>query len=187
VVPTGLIHLVKHGFNTGVDYAGKEITEPTHFLVGCALNLRPAKLETEINLLKKKIDSGADFAMTQPIYESHVLGEFVQQYEARHGELTIPIIMSVMPLHNDRNAEFLHNEVPGMVIPEALRDRMRRAGKQGAQEGLKIALELIFQLCDKIQGIYIMPQFERYHVAAEIIETLERENRELAVSEAVRP
>jgi homocysteine S-methyltransferase len=149
------------------------------------LNLRPAKLESEINLLKKKIDSGADFAMTQPIFEPHVLDEFIQQYEAVHGPLSLPIILSVMPLHNDRNAEFLHNEVPGMVIPEALRDRMRRAGKAGAQEGMTIALEQIFQLQDKIQGIYIMPQFQRYHVAAEIIETVVRERTAALIGTAI--
>ncbi len=188
VVSTGLIRLVKQGFNARVDYAGKKFAEPTNFLVGCALNLRPDQPEKEINLLKKKIDSGADFAMTQPIYEAHILDQFVQQYEAMHGQLSLPIMVSLLPLYTARHAEFLHNEVPGIIIPQAIRDRLWKADSQAGEEGLAIARDLILALKEKIQGVYIMPPFQRYYLAAEIIESLQTKKanmRELELIENV--
>jgi methionine synthase I (cobalamin-dependent)/5,10-methylenetetrahydrofolate reductase len=185
VVSTGLIRLVKHGFNARLDYAGNEISEPTNFVVGCALNLNPPKIEREINLLKKKIDSGADFAMTQVIYDPQELDTFVQRYEAVHGPLKLPLILSVLPLYNAGHAEFLHNEVPGIFIPEALRDQLRRAGDHATQTGIAMATDLILSLKDKIQGVYIMPPFQRYYLAAEIIERLQPEVAAMPALESV--
>ncbi|MEM7029166.1 MAG: bifunctional homocysteine S-methyltransferase/methylenetetrahydrofolate reductase [Chloroflexota bacterium] len=172
VVSSGLIQLVKQSFNTGVDYAGKAITQPTNFLVGCALNLRPVALERELKLLKKKIDNGADFAMTQPIYEGKDLTRFVTAYENRYGPLKLPIIVSILPLYNIRHTRFLHNEIPGIVIPETFHQRMKKAGNKAEQEGLMIAKELIAAIRPQVQGIYLMPPFQRYYLAAEIIENL---------------
>ena len=178
VVSTGLIRLVKHGFNARSDYAGKTLPEPTNFLVGAALNLRPAQIGREINLLKKKIDSGVDFVMTQTVYDADDLDHFVRRYEAVHGALKLPVILSILPLYNARHAEFMHNEVPGVFIPDAIRERMRRAGERGPTEGLAMARDLILSLKEKIQGIYIMPPFQRYYLAAEIIESLKPEPAE---------
>ena len=173
VVSTGLIQLVKHGFNAGVDYAGKAITQPTNFLVGCALNLNPVSLDKEIKLLKKKIDNGADFAMTQPLFEPQHLDKFLQAYQDRHGELRLPVLLSILPLYNARHARFLHNEIPGIEIPQVFQDRMQQAGDEAESVGLAIAKELIEQVQDKIQGIYIMPPFQRYYLAAELIDSLQ--------------
>lgn len=180
VVSTGLIDLVKQGFNDGVDYAGKAITQATNFVVGCALNLNPAKLEREVNLLKKKIDNGADFAMTQPVFDPQTLDTFIQAYESAHGPLNLPIILSIMPLYNERHARFLHNEVPGILIPDRLHTRMTNAGAEAEQEGLSIAKELIMSTQDKIQGVYLMPPFQRYYLAAEIIESLQPDEADLS-------
>ncbi len=172
VVSTGLIKLVKRGFNTGVDYAGKPISQPTHFLVGGALNLNNSNLEKELKLLKKKIDNGVDFVMTQPVFTPEPLRRFKTAYEEQYGALTLPILVSVLPLYNLRHARFLHNEVPGITISERLQTRMARAGDDGAQEGLAISRELLAEIKDEIAGIYIMPPFKKYNLAAELIETV---------------
>lgn len=174
VVSTGLIKLVKHGFNTGVDYAGKPISQPTNFLVGGALNLNSNNLEKEIKLLKKKIDSGVDFVMTQPIYTPEPLQRFKAAYESQFGALELPILLSVLPLYNIRHARFLHNEVPGITVAENLQIRMERAGDDSPQEGLEIARELLREVHTEIAGMYVMPPFKKYNLAAELIEAVNK-------------
>ncbi len=172
VVSSGLIHLVKRKFNRGVDYADRQISQPTNFLVGCALNLNAPSPEREVKLLKKKIDNGADFAMTQPIYEVDVLDYFLSLYEDFYGALNIPVLVSILPLYSIKHARFLHYEVPGISIPLEIQARMEKAGKKETQEGLAIAKELLFNIKQKAQGVYIMPPFKRYELAAELIESI---------------
>jgi homocysteine S-methyltransferase len=172
VVSTGLIQLVKEGFNVGKAYGGKSIAQPTNFFVGGALSMNATKRDREMKLLKKKIDMGVDFVMTQPIYELEVLDSFISGYEAEYGPLEIPVLVSVLPLYNLKNARFLHNEVPGIVVPQALQDRMEQAGDNGPREGLAIAKDLLAGIREKAQGTYIMPPFLRYDLAAELLETL---------------
>jgi methionine synthase I (cobalamin-dependent)/5,10-methylenetetrahydrofolate reductase len=173
VVPTGLIKLLKQGFNRGLDYGGEPIAQPTNFLVGCALNLTPADPDREIKLLRKKIENGADFALTQPVYDVAQARTFLARYEAEYGQPELAILAGVLPLYNARHADFLHHEVPGINISEEIRQRMRAAGDQGAQEGVVMARELVQQLCTFTQGIYLMPAFGRYDLAAEVIEVLQ--------------
>jgi homocysteine S-methyltransferase len=173
VVPSGLIKLLKQGFNQGIDHSGEPIVQPTNFLVACALNLTPADPAREISVLRRKIESGADFALTQPIYEVAVAQAFVKQYEDSYGPLTLPILGGVLPLYSTRHAEFLHNEVPGITIPDDIRHRMKAAGDKGSQVGIELAHELILQLRPLVQGIYLMPAFSRYDLAAEVIEVLQ--------------
>jgi homocysteine S-methyltransferase len=129
----------------------------------------------EIKVLRQKIENGADFALTQPIYDPADLTQFVARYEMDYGLLTLPILAGVLPLYNARHADFLHNEVPGINIPAETRQRMRNAGEKGAQEGAAMARELIQQLRPHIQGIYLMPPFDRYDLAAEVIEATHME------------
>lgn len=173
LVPTGLIKLLKQGLNRGVDYGGEPISQPTNFLVGCALNLTPADPAHEMKLLHKKIENGADFALTQPFYNVAEAQAFITRFEAEHGSLELPILAGVLPLYNARHADFLHHEVPGIDIPEAIRRRMDRAGERGAQEGVVMARELVLQLQAFAQGIYLMPPFGRYDLGAEVIEVLQ--------------
>ncbi len=172
VVPTGLIQLLKQGFNQGLDYGGEPLTQPTNFLVGCALNLAPADPERELRLLHRKIQNGADFALTQPIYDLASARTFITRYEAEYGPLNLPLLAGVLPLYNARHADFLHNEVPGINIPAETRQRIRHAGEKGAQEGVAMARDLVLQLRSLAQGIYLMPAFGRYDLASEVIELL---------------
>lgn len=175
VVPSGLIELLKNGFNQGLDYGGESITQPTNFLVGCALNLTPSDPDREIKRLRRKIDSGADFALTQPIFDVADAKVLIDRYEAEYGPLHLPILVGVLPLYNARHADFLHHEVPGINIPVETRHRMRDAGEKGAQAGVVMARDLVKQLRTFAQGAYVMPAFGRYDLASEVIEVLKEE------------
>ena len=176
VVPSGLIKLLQQGLNQGLDYGGETISQPTDFLVGCALNLTPADPEREIKVLRRKLENGANFALTQPIYDVAAAQSFLSRYQDEHGPHTLPLLAGVLPLFNARHAEFLHNEVPGINIPDDIRQRMHQAGEKGAEAGVKMAQELVLQLRDTFaQGVYLMPPFGRYNLAAEVIEVLQGE------------
>ncbi|HSQ25530.1 MAG TPA: bifunctional homocysteine S-methyltransferase/methylenetetrahydrofolate reductase [Anaerolineales bacterium] len=170
LVPSGLIKLIKQNFNMGLDHAGAEIGQPTTFFVGCALNLCPQNPETEIKNLRRKIKAGADFALTQPVYEPELAQAFIQKYEDQYGKLEIPILVGVLPLYGTRHAAFLHNEVPGISIPEPIHYRLRMAGEKAPLEGVRIALELIDAMRHFTNGIYLMPAFNRYDLSAEVVE-----------------
>jgi methionine synthase / methylenetetrahydrofolate reductase (NADH) len=170
-VPSGLIALIKGSFNLGLDRTGASIGEATSFVVGCAVNLNAPDLQREARTLRRKIEAGADFALSQPIYDRSKLDDFFRVYEKRWGEpLTLPVLVGVLPLRTVRHAEFLHNEVPGIEIPESIRDRMRRAGSESWKEGLSIADDLVGDLRENAAGLYLIPPFGRYDVAAELIE-----------------
>jgi homocysteine S-methyltransferase len=170
LVPSGLIRLIKRHFNAGLDHAGADIGQPTSFFVGCALNLCPQDAEQEIKNLHRKIKAGVDFALTQPVYEPEVAEAFLMRYEDQHGPLEMPVLVGVLPLYSARHATFLHNEVPGISIPEAMQGRIQGAGDKAPQEGVRIALELIEEMRSWASGIYLMPQFGRYDLTAEVVE-----------------
>lgn len=174
VAPTGLIGLVTGAFNRGQDRAGVSIGEPTSFLVGCALNPTAPELEAECRLLHRKIQAGAAFALTQPVFSLEPLRRLRQTYEERHGDLELPILAGVLPLVSSHHAEFLHNEVPGMSIPNPIRERMRVAADRAEAEGLRLATELTHEVREIAAGIYVMPQFGRFDLAAEIVEAVGR-------------
>ncbi|MBN2549341.1 MAG: methylenetetrahydrofolate reductase, partial [Anaerolineales bacterium] len=170
LVPSGLVKLIKQNFNTGVDHAGADIGQPTAFFVGGALNLCPQDPQGEIKNLRRKLRAGVDFLLTQPVYEPSLAEAFLQRYAEAHGLLTIPILVGVLPLFSVRHAAFLHNEVPGVSIPEQMRQRMEAAGSDAPRAGVRIALELVAQMKPWASGIYLMPAFGRYDLAAEIVE-----------------
>ncbi len=172
LAPSGLIKLIKQRFNTGLDHAGSDIGQPTSFFVGCALNLLPSNPEREVKVLRRKINNGADFALTQPIYQPERALEFLERYESEFGPLEIPILAGVLPLYGTRHASFLHNEVPGISIPDQTRERLESAGDASPQEGVQIAIEDILEMKSWARGIYIMPPFSRYDLAADIIEAV---------------
>ena len=170
LVPSGLIKLIKQNFNLGLDHAGVDIGQPTSFFVGAALNLSPQDPQQEIKNLQRKVKAGVDFLLTQPIYDPPAAQAFLERYAAAHGPLSLPVLAGVLPLYGSRHASFLHNEVPGVSIPEVMQQRLRDAGSEAPHEGVRIALELIEQMKPWAAGIYLMPQFGRYDLAAEIIE-----------------
>lgn len=172
IVPSGLIKLIKHGFNMGLDHAGTSIGQPTNFFVGAALSLNPPAAEQEIRNTRRKIEAGADFFLTQPIYDPILAHNFLELYTGKHGLLEKPVLVGVLPLVSVKHANFLHHEVPGISIPTHTRERMEQAGEDAANEGVRIAIELIKQVKPWAAGIYIMPQFSRYDLVAEIIEAV---------------
>lgn len=171
IVPTGLIQLIKKQFNAGVDKSGQALDHPTNFTVGCALSLTPANPERELKLLRKKIGNGADFALTQPVFDPAAAQAFVRRYEETYEEPIIPLIAGIKPLYNGRNAEFLHNEVPGVNIPEAQRRRMAGAADPQA-EGVAIAQEIVAEIRPFTQGVYLIPAFGRYDLVADVLDVL---------------
>jgi methionine synthase / methylenetetrahydrofolate reductase(NADPH) len=175
LVPSGLIKLIKQGFNLGVDHAGTTIGQPTTFFVGCALNLLPQDPANEIKNLRRKLRAGADFILTQPIFEPQKAQEFLKLYEAEHGPLPIPLLVGILPLANARHASFLHHEVPGITIPDEIRDRLDRSSADSYQAGIEIAAEIIQQVKSWANGVYLMPPFNRYDMAADLIERVRSE------------
>lgn len=169
LVPSGLTKLIKQNFNHGIDHAGIEIGAPCSFTVGVALDMNARDPAREIKTLHAKVAAGADFALTQPIFDPQVARSFLDRYEREHGPLRLPLLVGLLPLAGSRHAEFLHNEVPGITLSDAVRDRMRRAGSDGQAEGLSLAKELWFQLMDSAQGVYLMPPFGHYELCAELI------------------
>jgi len=171
VTPSGLIALVKGSLNAGLDRAGSSIGDPTSFVVACALNVTASDPEREARVLKRKIDAGADYAITQAIFDADRLDTFRALYEERYGPLELPILGGVLPIASRRHAEFLHNEVPGIDIPDAIRKRVGKATDERA-EGLAVAFELCGELRARVAGLYLIPPFRRYDHAAELIELI---------------
>jgi homocysteine S-methyltransferase len=172
LVPSGLIKLIKQGFNSGHDHAGTEIGQPTNFFVGCALNLNPVDMESELKNLRRKLKAGADFILTQPIYNPELVTKFYEAFEREDGKLPIPLIAGLLPLASARHAAFLQQEVPGIDIPEEVHQQMAESGSQGAKSGIRLTVELVEQIKTKVQGVYLMPAFSRFDHAAEIIEQI---------------
>ena len=169
LVPSGLVKLIKQGFNMGVDQSGTSIGQPTNFFVGSALNLCPQDIDTEVKNLNRKIKAGTDFFLTQPIYRPDDGPKLIEAYEAKHGKFDKPILAGILPLVSAKHANFLHNEVPGISIPDEARTRIEAAGESGAKVGVELAVELIQNIKGWASGIYMMPQFHRYDQASEII------------------
>ncbi len=165
----GLIRVIR-GMNEGHDSTGSSIGAQASFHIGAALNLNMTEEQTEkeIEKYRQKIDAGAQFIMTQPIYEIAPLLRFLE----RAGKPPIPVLLGCIPLHSSRHAEYLHNEVPGFTIPEAVRDRMRAAGERGHEEGLLMAQELLAQARSMVQGVYLMPSYRRYDIVAQLTKML---------------
>jgi methionine synthase I (cobalamin-dependent)/5,10-methylenetetrahydrofolate reductase len=172
VTATGLLALITRDFNEGRDRSGSSIGEPTSFFAGAAVAPNASDLERECRLLKKKVDAGASFLLSQPIYALEQLQILRDTYERTAGEpLGVPMLAGVLPLVTARHAEFLHNEVPGIAVPTEVRKRLRAAGEDAWQAGLAMATELVAELwAADVAGIYLMPQFGRYDLAAEVVE-----------------
>ena len=166
----GLIRVLR-SMNEGHDAAGSSIGAQASFHIGTALNLNETdeEFESEIEKYLSKIDAGAHFIMTQPIYELTPLVRFLE----RVGQPPIPLILGCIPLHSSRHAEFLHNEVPGITIPDVVRQRMRMAGEHGHEEGLKLAQELLNVARSMVQGVYLMPSYGRYDVVSTLAQMLQ--------------
>src|SRR3954468_23182866 len=165
----GLIGILSR-LNRGEDQAGKPIGAPAGFTIACALDPTAENLEHELDRLTAKIDAGAHLIMTQPIYAREQWERLMDHAAPRWPSgLPRPVLLGILPLHSQRHAEFLHNEVPGITIPAEIRAAMGRAGERAAEVGLDIAHALLADVAGQVQGTYIMPSFGRYELAAELV------------------
>jgi homocysteine S-methyltransferase len=165
----GLIRLAD-SLNRGIDPAGRSLQEQTGFLIACGAEPAAHDYDRELRRLEEKKGAGAEFIMTQPVYDPAVLGRFLDDIRA----LRLPTLVGLCPLASSRNAEFLHNEVPGMQIPADIRRRMEatESPDAGRREGVRIATEMLEQVKDSVVGAYLMPQFGRYGSAIEVLQPL---------------
>ena len=139
----GLIGILAR-LNRGEDQAGKPIGAPAGFTIACALDPTADDLDHELDRLTEKIDAGAHLIMTQPIYAREQWDALMDRASARWpGGLPRPVLLGILPLHSQRHAEFLHNEVPGITIPAEIRAAMGGAGERAAEVGLDIAHALL--------------------------------------------
>ena len=168
----GLIRILDR-LNEGTDSAGASIGRKAAFTIACAVDPTREDLAHEAGRLRAKLEAGAHVVMTQPIYDPVSWTRFLEAYEV--DRLPVPTLAGILPLQSSKHAEFLHNEVPGITLSDEARERMRRAGPDGRREGVKMAQELLEALRPHVQGVYLMPSFGRYEVAAEVLEILERE------------
>jgi homocysteine S-methyltransferase len=162
----GLIKIIKN-MNCGRDSVGNPVGEATSFVIACAANPSADKFDYEIEKLGRKVESGAEVIITQPIYEIGVFERFMRAVEPLH----IPIIIGVLPLRSYKHAEFLHHEIPGINIPEKVRERMSRAGENAVQVGIDISSEFLREVKSAVAGAYLLPPFKKYEIAIEVLES----------------
>ncbi|MGI6649795.1 MAG: bifunctional homocysteine S-methyltransferase/methylenetetrahydrofolate reductase [Bacillota bacterium] len=159
-----LIRMVKQ-LNEGISFSGNRLQQRAKFVVGAAFNPHVPKFENALRRLEKKIEAGADYIMTQPVYDVAMI-ELIYE-STKH--LNIPIFIGIMPLTSSRNAEFLHNEVPGIRLTDAARERMRQyTGEAARQEGVAMAKELVEAAQQYFQGIYLITPFAYHEMTAEL-------------------
>ncbi len=165
----GLIRIMDH-LNHGCDLAGNLIGPALGIHVGCGADPSRPDMEKEVRRLEQKIAAGAEYVMTQPVYDPRT----VERFLGMMGHLTVPVLVGILPLYSHRNAEFLHNEVPGMSIPDEIRERMRKAGtgEKAQAEGVAIAQEASLAAREVAHGVYIMPPFNKVDLAVRVIEAL---------------
>lgn len=164
----GLIKIAAN-LNRGINFAGASVEKATGFNIGCGFNPNFKNLHFEVSKLKRKIEAGAMFILTQLVFDVPRYVEAVRMI--RDAGIDVPIFPAVYAFSSGRNAEFLHNELPGVRVPEQLLARMAGTDKTtGMKEGIRIAKELIEAYWEHSSGIYILPPFNRYEVAAELVE-----------------
>jgi homocysteine S-methyltransferase len=163
---TGLIRIIQR-MNQGTDLAGTSIGAATRFAVGCGVNPTAEDLDLEIERVKRKLDAGPQFIMTQPVYE---LASWERFLDRLGGLSRVPILIGILPLQSFRHAEFLHNEVPGIHVPEEVREAMRAAGNEGQRVGVQLARELLSKCRSLANGVYLMPSFGRFENCLEVLE-----------------
>jgi homocysteine S-methyltransferase len=163
----GLTNLV-HNLNHGKDPGDNAIGTPTQFVVGVGVNPAPIDLEHELKRFAWKVEAGAEFAVTQPVFDASQLENFLRRTEGAR----IPIVAGIWPLVSVRNAEFLANEVPGVSVPESIITRMRKAGERSKEhavaEGIAIAREMLDRVRGGVQGVQVSAPFGKVELALEV-------------------
>ena len=164
----GLIKLLA-GMNRGVNAVGRPLQGETSFIIGCAFNPNALNFDSQVRKLETKLKAGAQYVMTQPVFDL----ELARKTAAALKPLGVPVFLGVMPLLSSRNAEFLHNEVPGIKIAEALREKLRHAPDDTAatQLGLEVAREVREIALESFRGVYLITPFMRYEVSVALLQS----------------
>jgi homocysteine S-methyltransferase len=168
----GLTNMVNK-LNHGLDIGNNPIGQPTAFCIGVGVNPGAINLDEEIRRFEYKVEAGAQYAITQPVFDTDQLRDFIKRIE----HVRIPIVAGIWPLVSYRNAEFLHNEVPGVRVTPSIMDRMRIASSKskeaGRDEGLRIARESLLEVREIIQGVQVSAPFGNVKYALEVFDVLE--------------
>jgi homocysteine S-methyltransferase len=178
----GLTNMVNK-LNHGLDLGNNPIGQPTAFSIGVGVNPGAINLEEEIRRFEWKVEAGAEYAITQPVYDTEQLRNFLKKIE----HVRIPIIAGIFPLVSIRNAEFMHNEVPGVNVTPEILDRMRKASdkskEEAREEGIKIARESLLEIRDLIQGVQVSAPFGNVKYALQVFDVLDefKDRKETAV------
>lgn len=163
----GLIRAL-NAMNQGSDIMGNPIGEPTSFCISCAANPAEPNMDVEIDKIRRKVEAGANILFTQPVFELRTLEEYLRLIEP----FRIPVMVGVIPLRSYKHADFLHNEIPGMKIPEHIRERLRVGREDAGKIGVQLAREFLREAKSMVAGAYLMPPFKKYHVVDELLEVL---------------
>ena len=164
----GLSKLVTQ-LNSGRDLTGRKMEENTRFLLGVGVNPTATNRALELDRFRLKIEAGAQFAFTQPLFDVETLERFLRDVASF---CRIPIFVGIMPLRSAKHAEFIHNEIPDMFVPEIVRAAMRDSGADGAKVGVDIAQRLLATTKALVQGTYLMPPFNKFEMAVEVMKAL---------------
>ena len=167
----GLMQTVSH-LNRGIDPAGRVIEPPTAFFAGVGLNPCAVNLDAEKEHFLEKVKAGAEFCITQPVFDPEALLSIIRWM--KEAGAAIPVIAGIWPLTGYKNAEFMKNEVPGVVLPDELLLRMSktRTKEEGLKEGADIAREMIAAIRDDVAGIQVSAPFGRIDIAIDVLEAL---------------
>ena len=160
----GLITILAN-LNRGLDANGTPIGERASFHVGAAVNPSAEDFERELRLLRRKLAAGAEFIVTNPIYEPAA----VDRLQAVAADVEVPVLVGVLPLLSLRHAEYLHHEVPGMTVPASVRRSLEQAGDRAAELGVEMAVDFLDNARGIVQGAYVIPAAARYDLAAQIV------------------
>ncbi|MCB1023905.1 MAG: bifunctional homocysteine S-methyltransferase/methylenetetrahydrofolate reductase [Acidobacteria bacterium] len=167
----GLTNMVNK-LNHGLDLGNNPIGEPTAFSIGVGVNPGAINLDEEIRRFEWKVEAGAEYAITQPVYDTEQLQVFLEKIS----HVRIPIVAGIFPLVSSRNAEFMHNEVPGVRVTQNILDRMRKASQRSKEhareEGLLIARESLGEIMDVIQGVQVSAPFGKVKYALRVFDVL---------------
>ncbi|MFH1212945.1 MAG: bifunctional homocysteine S-methyltransferase/methylenetetrahydrofolate reductase [Candidatus Neomarinimicrobiota bacterium] len=165
----GLTNVVNY-LNRGIDLSGNPIGQPTSYLIGVGVNPGAIDLDNEMRRLEWKVKAGAEYAITQPVFDIEIFNNFLERFR----EFRIPLIAGIWPLINLRNAEFMNNEIPGASVPSEIMEKMRRTRtKEAALEtGLQIAGETIRAIAQTVNGIQISMPFGNVDYSLKVLENI---------------
>ena len=165
----GLTNVIHH-LNRGTDIGGRNLDEPTSFLIGVGVNPGAVDFDEEMNRFYWKVDAGAEFAVTQPVFDTNLLERFIEYIESK--SLRIPVIAGIWPLTSLKNAEFMNNELPGVSVPDWIMKRMEKSGsgENAMKTGVEIASEILDKVLPLVNGAQVSAPFNRYKLALEVFE-----------------